>query len=69
MLSIALDLGENSAHNFTDTPENAWYDKHLGNVKKYALFPDESYKVWFKPSQPVTRYETAIAIYTIIKNQ
>lgn len=69
MLSLTFDLSEDSEHGFTDTTANAWYEKYLGNVKKYELFPHETRKVWFYPSKAVTRYEAAVAIYTILKNQ
>jgi len=68
MISISLDLGEDLNHKYTDIASNAWYEKYLGNVKTYNLFPEEYYKVWFKPQQPVTRYETAVAIYNILIN-
>jgi hypothetical protein len=66
MTALTFSLPQNIPQAYPDVPAGSWYGKYAGAADRYNLFPHRPSGL-LQPGKPVTRYEMAIAIYTVLK--
>lgn len=64
ILSNTFSLEQDLPHNFTDVLANSWYERYVGVVSVYNLFPGRTQ--FLKPASSLTREDVAIALYRIL---
>lgn len=72
MMTIAFDLPKNLPHTFVDIEPGAWYEKYVGIVERYNLFPgrivvNPPSRSALHPGLPMTRNEVAVALYQYLR--
>ncbi len=65
MLTEAHNLQQNLSVSYYDVSLADWYYQYAGVAQKYDLFPEKGN--YLEPNKVLTRWETAVAIYQLIK--
>lgn len=64
ILSNTFSLEQDLPHSFRDVIRNSWYERYVGVVPVYNLFPGRN--MYLKPASSLTREDVAIALYRIL---
>jgi hypothetical protein len=65
MLVVSHDLELDLDYDYSDVNDGEWFAKYVGVSQEMDLFPDEGAK--FDPHKVLNRWETAIAVYTVLQ--